>query len=207
MLFADIDILDENLEHRAHQWVGVDAGRIAYLGGEAPQGAAAEAFGEVYDGRGKLLMPALYNAHTHAPMTLLRGYAENLPLQAWLNDRVWPFEAKMTPEDNYWATKLNLAEMARFGVTETDLARQDGGAAFTGLMRFQADRALALYDKAFSLLPDEDRPAQKPGIMMASIYRELLLEIVRCGFPVLTRRVSLTKGKKLWLAWKAWLHE
>ena len=116
MLFADIDILDENLEHRAHQWVGVDAGRIAYLGGEAPQGAAAEAFGEVYDGRGKLLMPALYNAHTHAPMTLLRGYAENLPLQAWLNDRVWPFEAKMTPEDNYWATKLNLAEMARFGV-------------------------------------------------------------------------------------------
>ena len=41
-------------------------------------------------------MPALYNAHTHAPMTLLRGYAENLPLQAWLNDMVWPFEAKMT---------------------------------------------------------------------------------------------------------------
>ena len=56
-------------------------------------------------------------------------------------------------------------------------------------------------------MPDEDRAAQKAGIMMASIYRELLLEIVRCGFPVLSRRVSLTKGKKLWLVWKAWLHE
>ena len=75
-----------------------------------------EAYGEVYDGRGKLLVPAFYNAHAHAPMTLLRGYAENLPLQAWLNDMVWPFEAKMTPEDNYWATLLACAEMARYGV-------------------------------------------------------------------------------------------
>ncbi|MBQ3106627.1 MAG: amidohydrolase, partial [Eggerthellaceae bacterium] len=78
--------------------------------------ADAVDYGEVYDGSGKLLMPALYNAHAHAPMTLLRGYAENLPLQAWLNDMVWPFEAKMTPEDNYWATLLACAEMARYGV-------------------------------------------------------------------------------------------
>lgn len=116
MLFADIDILDENLDHKTHQWIGVADGRIAYIGDVAPEGETAGAFGEVYDGRGKLLIPALYNAHSHAPMTLLRGYAENLPLQAWLNDRVWPFEAKMTPEDGYWATKLNLAEMARYGV-------------------------------------------------------------------------------------------
>lgn len=116
MLFADIDILDENLDLRPHCWVGVKNGRIAYLDGQAPADAEAEAYGEVYDGRGKLLVPAFYNAHAHAPMTLLRGYAENLPLQAWLNDMVWPFEAKMTPEDNYWATLLACAEMARYGV-------------------------------------------------------------------------------------------
>ncbi len=68
-----------------------------------------------YNGTNKLLIPAMYNAHAHAPMTLLRGYAENAPLHTWLNDLVWPYEAKMTPEDAYWATLLSLAEMARFG--------------------------------------------------------------------------------------------
>lgn len=115
MLFADIDILDENLDHQRNRWVGVKDGRIAFIGEQAPEGAEAGEYGEVYDGCGKLLMPAFYNAHAHAPMTLLRGYAENLPLQAWLNDMVWPFEAKMTPEDNYWATLLACAEMARYG--------------------------------------------------------------------------------------------
>ena len=107
MLFADIDLLDENLDYRTHQWVGVSDGRIAYLGDAAPEGADAAAYGEVYDGRGKLLMPAFYNAHAHAPMTLLRGYAENLPLQSWLNESVFPFEAKITPEDCYWGTLMS----------------------------------------------------------------------------------------------------
>ena len=113
MLFADITIIDENFQSKEHQWVGVRADRIEYVGGCEPENA--EAFGEVYNGQGRLLMPALYNLHAHAPMTLLRGYAENLPLQAWLNDAVWPFEAKMTAEDNYWATLLSCAEMARYG--------------------------------------------------------------------------------------------
>ena len=115
MLFANIDLLDENLDHRSGQWVGVRDGRIAYLGAEPPAGEEAAAYGEVYDGRGRLLMPAFFNAHSHAPMTLLRGYAENLPLQAWLNDAVFPFEAKITPEDCYWAALLACAEMARYG--------------------------------------------------------------------------------------------
>ena len=113
MLFKDIDLLDENLDFQAHQWVGVKDGRIDYIGSEAP--ADADAYGEVYDGAGKLLLPAFYNAHAHAPMTLLRGIAENLPLQAWLETKCWPFEAKMTPEDNYWGTLLACAEMARYG--------------------------------------------------------------------------------------------
>lgn len=116
MLFADIDMLDANLEYQRHQWVGVKDGRIDYIGSTAPDDAAVAAYGEVYDGRGKLLSPSFYNAHAHAPMTLLRGYAENLPLQAWLNDAVFPFEAHMTPEDCYWGTLLACAEMARYGV-------------------------------------------------------------------------------------------
>ena len=115
MLFADIDLLDENLDYRTHQWVGVRDGRIAYVADAAPQGEEAASYGEAYDGRGKLLCSAFYNAHAHAPMTLLRGYAENLPLQAWLNESVFPFEAKITPEDCYWGTLLACAEMARYG--------------------------------------------------------------------------------------------
>lgn len=115
MLFTDIDLLDENLDYRTHQWVGVREGRIAYVGDAAPAGEDAASYGETYDGRGRLLMPAFYNAHAHAPMTLLRGYAENLPLHAWLNDKVFPFEDHITPEDCYWGTLLSCAEMARYG--------------------------------------------------------------------------------------------
>ncbi len=116
MLFADIDILDENLAVQPHRWVGVRDGRIAFVSEEVPEPAVAVTFGEVYHGRGKLLMPALYNAHAHSPMTLLRGFAENLPLQRWLEEKCFPFEAKMTAEDCYWGTVLACAEMARYGV-------------------------------------------------------------------------------------------
>ena len=94
--------------------VGVEGDAITYIGDAAPGGA--QRFGRVYEGAGKLMVPALYNAHAHAPMTLLRGFAENLPLQRWLEEKCWPFEAKMTPEDNYWAALLACAEMARYGV-------------------------------------------------------------------------------------------
>lgn len=114
MLFEKIAILDENLDYKTDYYVGVKDGVIDYIGSTAPQDYAA--YGRIYDGTGKLLMPALYNAHSHAPMTMLRGFAENLPLQQWLNEKCWPFEAKMTPEDNYWATLLACAEMSRYGV-------------------------------------------------------------------------------------------
>jgi 15-cis-phytoene synthase len=70
------------------------------------------------------------------------------------------------------------------------------------LMKFQATRAHQLYDEAFALLPAADRRAQKPGLMMASIYRTLLREIERDNFQVLHQRVSLTPVRKLWLAWR-----
>jgi 5-methylthioadenosine/S-adenosylhomocysteine deaminase len=64
-----------------------------------------------------LVMPGLINTHTHAAMTLLRSYADDLPLMPWLNEKVWPFEEKMTGEDIYWGTALALCEMIRSGTT------------------------------------------------------------------------------------------
>ena len=94
---------------------------------------------------------------------------------------------------------LPADEMNVFGVSVDDLRNRRQTSAFRELMQFQAKRALGFYDEAFALLPDQDR-------LMASIYRELLLEIGRCGFPVLIKRVSLTKVRKFWLAWKAWVN-
>ena len=120
MLFCDIDLLDEDIECQHHRWVGVQGDAITYVGDKEP--ANADAYGERYDGRGKLLMPAFYNTHAHSSMTLLRGYAENLPLQEWLNDAVWPFEGKMTSEHQYWGCMLAQAEMLRYGVVSyTDM--------------------------------------------------------------------------------------
>jgi len=65
-----------------------------------------------------------------------------------------------------------------------------------------AQQTHLLYEEAFGLLPKEDSRAQKPGLMMASIYRTLLKEIEAAKFPVLHQRVALTPIRKLWLAWK-----
>jgi phytoene synthase len=72
-------------------------------------------------------------------------------------------------------------------------------------MRFQAERTRDQYTRAYALLADEDRRAQRPGLIMSSIYSTLLDEIEEDGFRVLTHRTSLTPIRKLWLAWKTWL--
>ncbi len=71
----------------------------------------------VIDGKGKLAMPGLINAHTHAAMTLMRGYADDLPLMEWLQDKIEPLESRMTGEDVYWGTMLGIAEMIKSGTT------------------------------------------------------------------------------------------
>lgn len=111
MLFEHIDLLDEQFQHQKNKFVGIRDGRIAYIGDIAPEGE----WGERYDGRHGLLMPGFVNAHSHAPMVLLRGYAENLPLDRWLTDKVFPFEGKMTDAAIHAATTLACAEMLRFG--------------------------------------------------------------------------------------------
>ncbi|WP_296949699.1 presqualene diphosphate synthase HpnD [uncultured Massilia sp.] len=100
---------------------------------------------------------------------------------------------------------LPVNELQQFGVTAADILNARHGEKFEALMRFQARRAQATYDEAFALLPKADRRAQRPGLMMAAIYRTLLDEIERDGYHVLTQKISLTPLRKLWLAWKTYV--
>jgi len=97
---------------------------------------------------------------------------------------------------------LPVNELQRFDVKAHEILKGVYSDRFLALMRFQAERAEACYDEALALLPAADRRSQKPGLMMASIYRTLLREIERDGFHVLTQRIALTPLRKLWLAWK-----
>ncbi len=97
---------------------------------------------------------------------------------------------------------LPMSELQQFDVKAHEILNRQYSDRFTALMAFQTQRALALYDEALALLPAADRRAQKPGLMMASIYRTLLREIQADGYQVLHQRVSLTPLRKLWLAWK-----
>jgi phytoene synthase len=100
---------------------------------------------------------------------------------------------------------LPVNELQQFGVTAADLLNARHSDKFENLMRFQTERAQQVYDQAFALLPKEDRRAQRPGLMMAAIYRTVLDEIERDGFHVLNQRISLTPLRKLWLAWKTYI--
>jgi 5-methylthioadenosine/S-adenosylhomocysteine deaminase len=86
-------------------------GRIAALG----PAVAAEPGDEVIDGGGGRVVAPLVNGHTHAAMTLFRGTGGDLPLMRWLQERIWPVEARLEPEDVYWGARLACLEMARSG--------------------------------------------------------------------------------------------
>lgn len=86
-------------------------GTIAEIG----PGVRAAPGDEVIDGSGMTVIPGLVNGHTHAAMTLFRGYADDLPLMEWLEEHIWPAEAKLEADDVYWGTRLACAEMIRTG--------------------------------------------------------------------------------------------
>ena len=96
---------------------------------------------------------------------------------------------------------LPISELQQFNVTAADLLNARHSENFENLMRFQVARAQKAYDEAFALLPAEDRRAQRPGLIMAAIYRTVLNEVERDGYHVLKQRISLTPIRKLWLAW------
>lgn len=93
--------------------IEVDNGKITYIGDDRNEGT----FERVIDAKGNLVMPGFKNAHTHSAMTFLRSYADDLPLQSWLYDKVFPAEAKLSADDIYHLTKLAVLEYLTTGVT------------------------------------------------------------------------------------------
>jgi len=100
---------------------------------------------------------------------------------------------------------LPMDDMQRFGVPAAEILQGRESPRFKALMAFQAERAQEHYKSAMQTLPRKDRRAQRPGLIMAAIYRALLAEIESDGFRVLTRRTSLTPLRKFWIAWKTWV--
>ena len=100
---------------------------------------------------------------------------------------------------------LPLDELGRFGISATDIVHLHDSDELRRLIEFQIERAEQYYERAFALLPAEDRKAQRPGLVMAAIYQTVLKEIRSGGCKVLDRRTSLTPIRKMWIAWRTWL--
>lgn len=114
-LFKNITIvtMDDDAGVIQNGYVSTCGNKIEYVGADCPSGS----FDRVIDGCGKVLMPGLINAHTHLAMTLLRGYADDMNLQDWLNDKIFPFEDKLTAEDIIRGSEIGIDEMLSGGTT------------------------------------------------------------------------------------------
>ena len=133
------------------------------------------------------------------PRTMV--YAENLGLAFQLTNIIRDVGEDARRDRIY----LPADELRQFGVTPEDILGSQHTSNFERLMAFQSSRAKSFYDMALAALSPEDRRLQRPGLIMAAIYRTLLGEIERDGFKVLTQRTSLTPLRKFWLAWRTWV--
>lgn len=93
-------------------------------------------YDHLIDAQDKIVLPGFINTHTHVAMTMMRGYADDMPLDRWLQDKIWPFESKINSDDIYWGTALGLIEMIESGTT-----------AFSD-MYFSMDRVADLVEKS-----------------------------------------------------------
>jgi 5-methylthioadenosine/S-adenosylhomocysteine deaminase len=162
--------------------VGVrcEGGRIAELG----PGVAPAPGDERIDADGALLVSSLVNGHTHAAMTLFRGWGGDLPLMRWLREMIWPVEAKLEPEDVYWGTRLACAEMIRTGTTRfwdmywhpaaTARAVRDSGLRATvgGPLIDAGGNTAAMRETALGALEElaEFGPEAQPALAPHAIY-------------------------------------
>lgn len=101
-----------NVSDRRDVWI--EGNRIAAI---TPAGSMEKCADEIIDADGQLLMPGLINCHSHVPMVIFRGLAEDVSLEKWFNDYMWPLESNLREEDVYWGMLLGLAEMIEAGVT------------------------------------------------------------------------------------------
>lgn len=114
ILIRQVNILSMKDEEKTYLGnIRMEGDRIVAMG---PQ-VSAEPGDDILEGKGMLAMPGLINAHQHTPMSLLRAFCDDLKLMDWLDRKMLPAEARMTPEDIYWGAKLSMAEMIRSGTT------------------------------------------------------------------------------------------
>lgn len=112
ILFEQFRVLFEDGTSLENGYLATNGNLISYVGNTRPEGT----FDRVICGEGKrLLCPGFYNCHTHSPMTLFRGYAEDLPLDRWLHEKIFPAEDRLYPEAVYAASMLAIAEMLKNG--------------------------------------------------------------------------------------------
>lgn len=112
LLLKNIELLDTpNGEVNV---IAVEDGKISYIGKDLPDSFAAD---KVIDGKGMLATAGMVNTHGHVSMTLLRSYADDMALMDWLENKIWPIEAKMNAKDIYWGAMLGIAEMLKSGTT------------------------------------------------------------------------------------------
>lgn len=111
MLFEKIKLIDENFKLCEDMYLQTEGERISYIGKTKPK----DYKGDMISGKNKVLMSGFYNTHCHVPMTFLRGYGEGLPLQEWLFDKIFPYEACLTGEDIYYGSLLGIMELLSSG--------------------------------------------------------------------------------------------
>ena len=101
---ARIITMNERLDILPNGNILIENGKISAITTQSLEDTDAE----ITDAEGMFLLPGLINTHTHLPMTMLRGFADDLPLQEWLYNRVFPMEAKLTKEDQVELAKLGM---------------------------------------------------------------------------------------------------
>jgi 5-methylthioadenosine/S-adenosylhomocysteine deaminase len=110
MLIKDVSLLHNGQLLKGRD-ILIEDNRIARIDKDLSKGE------DTIEGHGKLAIPGLVNCHTHLAMTLMRGYADDMELMPWLQEKIWPLEAKLTAEDIYWGVKLGCLEQIRSGIT------------------------------------------------------------------------------------------
>lgn len=111
---ATIITMNKNNEVIENGAIGFENGKITYVG-KKPEDTSS--YTEIEDAKGNYVLPGLVNTHGHLSMSLLRGYADDLPLKSWLEEKMWPVEAQYTKEHAKWGANLSIIEMLKTGTT------------------------------------------------------------------------------------------
>lgn len=131
MILKNVTYLDENFNIATTKYLTVKAGRFAEFedtdstvvkdakDDKDSKNHVDHTDNRVIDCSGLLIMPAFYNTHAHSPMSLMRGFGENMALDDWLNKKIWPFEAHLNSDSIYWGTLLSMAESIKNGIVST----------------------------------------------------------------------------------------